>query len=88
LDYPANPNRPDSLSVRGEQVFRVQGCGGCHTPPLYTNIKQIPVEGFVVPPEYKKIYDILDARIGLDPYLATKTRRGTGYYKVPSLRGV
>lgn len=88
LDYPANPNRPDSLSAKGEQVFRSQGCGGCHTPPLYTNNKLIPVDGFVVPPEHKKMYDILEARIGLDPYLATKTRRGTGYYKVPSLRGV
>jgi len=88
LDYPPNPNRPDALSAKGAQVFRSQGCGGCHTPPLYSNNKLIPVDGFVVPPEHKKIYDILDARIGLDPYLATKTRRGTGYYKVPSLRGV
>ena len=26
--------------------------------------------------------------IGLDPGLALRTRKGTGYYKVPSLRGV
>jgi cytochrome c peroxidase len=26
--------------------------------------------------------------VGLDPGLALKTRKGTGYYKVPSLRGV
>ena len=36
----------------------------------------------------RRNYDLLDMPIGLDPYLATKTRRGTGYYKVPSLRGV
>ena len=65
-----------------------EGCAGCHTPPPYTNNRLVPVDGFVVPPEHKKQYDLLEARIGLDPYLATKTRRGTGYYKVPSLRGV
>ena len=27
-------------------------------------------------------------RIGTDPGLTLQTRRGTGYYKVPSLRGV
>jgi len=26
--------------------------------------------------------------VGADPTLATQTRRGTGFYKVPSLRGV
>jgi len=33
-------------------------------------------------------YDILDVRIGTDPTLTMETRRGTGYYKVPSLKGV
>ena len=88
LKYPANPNRPSEISAKGEKVFRSQGCVGCHTPPIYTNNMLIPVDGFSVPPEHKKKYDILDMPIGLDPYLATKTRRGTGYYKVPSLRGV
>ena len=60
----------------------------CHTPPLYTNNKLIPVDGFIVPPEHKQKYDILDIRIGLDSYLTLNTRRGTGYYKVPSLAGV
>ncbi len=26
--------------------------------------------------------------VGTDPYLAMNTRRGTGYYKIPSLQGV
>ncbi len=30
----------------------------------------------------------MDASVGTDPFLALKTRRGTGYYKVPSLKGV
>ena len=32
--------------------------------------------------------DVMRVRVGLDPGLALKTRKGTGYYKVPSLRGL
>jgi cytochrome c peroxidase len=32
--------------------------------------------------------DVLAVSVGTDPNLALKTRKGTGYYKVPSLRGV
>jgi hypothetical protein len=35
-----------------------------------------------------KKYDILPLSVGTDSALALKTRRGTGYYKVPSLKGV
>jgi hypothetical protein len=31
---------------------------------------------------------ILPISVGTDPGLTMKTRRGTGYYKVPSLKGV
>jgi len=41
-----------------------------------------------VPEQHLKEYDILDVVVGTDPGLTMKTRRGTGYYKVPSLRGV
>ena len=34
------------------------------------------------------MYDILWSSVGTDARLATQTRRGTGYYKVPSLKGV
>ena len=30
----------------------------------------------------------MDVSVGTDPGLALETRRGTGFYKVPSLRGV
>ena len=30
----------------------------------------------------------MDVSVGTDPTLAMQTRRGTGFYKVPSLRGV
>ena len=32
--------------------------------------------------------DILPLSVGTDPGLALETRKGTGYYKVPSLKGV
>ena len=32
--------------------------------------------------------EVLSISVGTDPTLAVKTRRGTGYYKVPSLKGV
>ena len=38
-------------------------------------------------PAYSQ-YDILDVPVGTDAGLTMKTRRGTGYYNVPSLRGV
>ena len=88
LQPPANPNKFDALAKRGQRVFEQQGCAKCHTPPLYTNNRLTPVDGFAVPEEHKKKYDILPVSVGTDPSLALKTRRGTGYYKVPSLKGV
>lgn len=88
LKPPANPNKFDALARRGQQVFKREGCAVCHTPPLYTNNKLTPVDGFDVPPEHLKKYDILPLSVGSDPALALMTRRGTGYYKVPSLKGV
>jgi hypothetical protein len=60
----------------------------CHTPPLYTNNKLTPVEGFTPPPGDVKKYDIMPISVGTNPGLAIRTRRGTGYYKVPSLQGL
>jgi hypothetical protein len=88
LKPPPNPNKFDALAKRGRQIFQSEGCAGCHTPPLYTNNKLLPADGFTVPPEHKLKYDILPMSIGTDPNLTLKTRRGTGYYKVPSLKGV
>jgi len=88
LRPPPNPNKFDALAQRGQKVFDQQGCAICHTPPLYTNNKLTPVDGFIVPEDYKRKYDILPMSVGTDPNLALKTRRGTGYYKVPSLKGV
>jgi hypothetical protein len=88
LAPPPNPNRMNTVSERGRNIFAREGCPTCHTPPLYTANKLLPVRGFQVPPEHRQKYDILDIHIGTDPTLALETRRGTGYYKIPSLRGV
>jgi len=88
LQPPPNPNRPSALSAAGEQIFRREGCGDCHTPPLFTNNTLTPARGFIPPPEHLTKYAITPVNVATDPALALITRKGTGYYKVPSLRGV
>jgi hypothetical protein len=88
LQPPPNPNKFDDVAARGQKVFEREGCAMCHTPPLYTNNKLTPAEGFKVPEDHLKKYGILPISVGTDPNLTLKTRRGTGYYKVPSLKGV
>ena len=89
LQPPPNPNRPNDVTARGEQVFERADCARCHPPPLYTNNRLVPVDGFtpVAHPSSPPASDVMRTRVGLDPGLALKTRKGTGYYKVPSLRG-
>lgn len=88
LKPPPNPNKFDAAAARGQKIFGRAGCNACHTPPLYTNNKLTPAEGFTVPADHRAKYEILPISVGTDPDLALKTRRGTGYYKVPSLQGV
>jgi hypothetical protein len=88
LKPPPNPNHFDALAERGQQVFARSGCASCHTPPLYTNNKLTPVAGFSIPDQDRNNDDVLPRSVGTDPGLALRTRRGTGYYKVPSLKGV
>jgi len=88
LEPPRNPNRFDEAARRGQRVFEQQGCAGCHPPPLYTNNKLTPAPGFRVTEQLRRTADILEISVGTDAALAIRTRRGTGFYKVPSLRGV
>jgi Di-haem oxidoreductase, putative peroxidase len=88
LRPPPNPNPFDDRARRGQAIFTRQGCAGCHPPPFYTNNKLTPAVGFQVPDDLRKTDDIMDVSVGTDPTLAMKTRRGTGFYKVPSLMGV
>ena len=88
LKPPPNPNKFDALAERGQELFKSKSCIMCHTPPMYTNNKLTIATGFTPSADAEKKYDILPFSVGTDPNLALKTRRGTGYYKVPSLRGV
>jgi hypothetical protein len=88
LEPPPNPNKFDATAARGKKVFAGEGCNRCHTAPLYTNNKLTPAPGFIVPEGAHAKYDISTTSVGTDPALTMNTRRGTGYYKVPSLKGV
>jgi len=88
LTPPENPNKPSALSEKGKIIFVQQGCVTCHTPPLFTNNKLTPADGFEIPEAHYSTYDIFDISVGTDPGYTLKTRRGTGYYKIPSLLGL
>jgi hypothetical protein len=88
LQPPRNPNPMDASAAAGQKVFEREGCPLCHTPPLYTNNKLTLAGDFQPPPEHRAKYDILDVRVNTDPRSSMLPMRGTGYYKVPSLRGV
>jgi hypothetical protein len=88
LQPPANPNLKDSRAAEGRTIFQRERCGNCHTAPLYTNNKLTIAAGFTPPPDHPLRADILPVSVDTDPGLALKTRKGTGLYKIPSLRGV
>ena len=88
LKPPPNPNKFDGMAARGQKIFQREGCAMCHTPPLYSNNKLTPADGFTVPADHRAKYEIMSISVGTDSGLALTTRRGTGYYKIPSLKGV
>ncbi len=88
LEPPPNPNLGDARIPAGKQVFERERCASCHTPPLYTNNKLTPALGYTPPKDHPLAADIMPTSVGTDPGLAMKTRKGTGLYKVPSLKGV
>jgi hypothetical protein len=88
LKAPPNSNPVDDRARRGEKIFTQEGSAGCHTPPLYTSNTPPPATGFKIPDDLRNTENILNVSLGTDPVLAMQTRRGTGFYKVPSLRGV
>jgi cytochrome c peroxidase len=88
LKPPANPNPFDEQAKAGQKIFSREGCSSCHTPPLYTSNKLTLAQGFTPPKDVPAILDILSLSVGTDPGLALATRKGTGYYKVPSLKGL
>ncbi len=78
----------DETMALGERVFIEEGCVTCHSPPHYTNNTLTPALGFTPPDDHYERFDLFDVSVETDPGLALYTRRGTGYYKVPSLRGL
>jgi len=86
LRPPPNPNPQDARARSGAKVFQASGCPQCHVPPLYTNNRLTLAAGFEAPASLLKSADILSLSVGTDPNLALKTRKGTGLYRVPSLR--
>jgi hypothetical protein len=88
LEPPKNPNLNDGRAAEGKRIFDREGCGNCHTPPLYTNNKLTLAAGFTPPPDHPYKNDILPRSVDTDPNLALRTRKGTGFYKIPSLKGV
>jgi hypothetical protein len=90
LQPPPNPNPFDREAARGKIVFDREGCEFCHQPPLYTRNKLLPVAEYrpAAGSVHPQSQDIIPFPIGTDPGLTLHTRRGTGFYKVPSLKGV
>lgn len=88
LESPHNPNPFDEKARVGQKIFAREGCSNCHTPPLYTNNKLTLAQGFKSPDDKPASLDVLPVSVGTDPGLALSTRKGTGYYKVPSLKGL
>ena len=88
LKPPSNPNPFDEQARSGQKIFERERCVECHTPPYYTDNKLTLAKGFVPKDEEKRQLDLLDLSVGTDPGLALATRKGTGFYRVPSLRMV
>jgi hypothetical protein len=88
LKPPANPNPFNELAARGKVVFDQSGCFVCHPAPLYTNNQLTPVQEFQESAIHVNKPEILQINVDTDPNLTLHTRRGSGYYKVPSLRGL
>ena len=84
-----NPDKASpELIAKGKILFEQETCVDCHTPPFYSSNMLSPVLGFTPSKEDKANFDIIDISVKTDPSLALYSRRGTGYYKVPSLAGV
>ena len=89
LEPPRNPDSGSAaLITRGRQIFAHETCINCHVPPNYTSGKLTLADGYKPPPDHPNQADIVNISVRTDPGLAMKTRKGTGFYKIPSLRGV
>lgn len=81
LQPPPNPNPTDSNARRGERIFAEEGCAGCHSTGGLTL-----AEGYIPSREVILETGAMKVSVGTDPNLALKTRKGTGFYRIPRLR--
>jgi hypothetical protein len=89
LEPPKNPDAaPAALIAHGREIFTRETCVNCHFPPNYTSGKLTLAQGFAPAADHPNNADIVNISVGTDPGLAMKTRKATGFYKIPSLRGV
>jgi hypothetical protein len=88
LQPPPNPNPFNDQARAGQKIFEREQCVACHTPPFYTNNKLTIAKGFTPTPEELNQLDVVNVSVGTNPGLALQTRKGTGFYRVPSLRMV
>jgi hypothetical protein len=96
LKAPPNPNLPTTPAQieqveQGRKVFMdsENRCASCHDPRQgYTNNKLTPVDGFPVPEDHPEKEHIMSRSVHTDPTFALTTRKGTGFYKVPTLLGL
>jgi len=86
LNPPPNPNKFDAVAAQGQKIFQRERCATCHTPPLYTNNRLTLADDFHPNAAMMKQFDVMPVSVGTDPHLALETRKGTGFYRVPSLR--
>jgi hypothetical protein len=88
LEPPKNPNVGDPRATAGQKVFDREGCAGCHPAPSYTNNKLTLAKGWVPPKDHPNRADMMLFSVGTESVAALQTRKGTGVYKVPSLKGL
>ena len=89
LESRTNPDPgPTAVLARGEQIFEREKCARCHPAPAYTTGKLTLADGWKPPADHPYRADIMPVSVGTDAGAALKTRKGTGLYKIPSLRGV
>ena len=82
LKPPPNPNADSQ--PRGRKVF--SGCESSYAATLHKQQSE-PVADSTSQRRLRK-YAVMDNLFDTDPSLTLKTRRGTGFYKVPSLKGL
>ena len=88
LEPPPNPNPRTPLAIQGENVFERESCATCHHAAALHQQQADAGRWIQDSGEHRARFDILPLPTGTDPGLTLTTRRGTGYYKVPSLKGL